>query len=112
LTRRAGLSSPFWLELEPVVNGRAHFVSAWNGYDLLRLRRVIEDIEEALLGLTRRRATSAVPFGPQRAMCHAHLRKARPTLYAVVAPRLPSWASMRYASSRSASSAGLLMATM
>ncbi len=42
-------SSPFWLEPEPVVNGRAHFVSAWNGYDLLQLKRVIEDIEQALL---------------------------------------------------------------
>jgi iron complex transport system substrate-binding protein len=42
-------SSPFWLELEPVVNGCAHFVSAWNGYDLLQLRRVIEDVEGALL---------------------------------------------------------------
>jgi hypothetical protein len=32
-----------------VVNGRADFVSAWNGYDLLQLKRVIEDIEQALL---------------------------------------------------------------
>jgi iron complex transport system substrate-binding protein len=43
-------SSPFWLELEPVVDGNAHFVSAWNGYDLLQLRRIIEDVEGALLG--------------------------------------------------------------
>ena len=43
-------ASPFWLDLEPVVNGRAHIVSAWNGYDLLQLRRVIEDVESALLG--------------------------------------------------------------
>jgi hypothetical protein len=38
------------LELEPVVNGNAHFVSAWNGHDLLQLRRIIEDVEGALLG--------------------------------------------------------------
>ncbi len=43
-------SSPLWLELEPVVNGQAHFVSAWNGYDLLQLNRIIQDIEQALLG--------------------------------------------------------------
>lgn len=42
-------SSPFWLELEPVVNGQAHFVSAWNGYDLLQLELILSDIEEALL---------------------------------------------------------------
>ncbi len=42
-------TSPFWLELEPVVNGQAHFVSAWNGYDLLQLQKVLTEIEEALL---------------------------------------------------------------
>lgn len=44
----AAFDSPLWKLLEPVQAGKAHVVSAWNGWDLLQLGRIVDDIVAAV----------------------------------------------------------------
>ena len=43
------LNSPLWKRLEPVREGRALRVGAWNGDDMLQMDAILDDIERTLV---------------------------------------------------------------
>lgn len=42
-------TSPLWEQLDVVQEGRAHFVGAWNGFDMPQLMRILDDLETTLV---------------------------------------------------------------